>query len=152
MSDLDDRFTAACALRDAGDLAGAKEAFHAIIADGAHAPAEVQPEVAHLVAHAHIQLGNFLDEDTGSFAAGEAHFRAATELLPDNELASIALFHALFGQRRRDEAFAEAIRVLSLRTEPSPLYAELLDDLFDQLRDGDSLAIVARARVLLVRA
>lgn len=143
MTDLDDRFTEACALRDAGDLAGAKALFLAIIATGA------APE---LVAHSHLQLGNLLDEETGSFAAGEAHFRAATQLAPASELASLALFHALSERGVLDEAFAEAIRVLALRAEPSPLYAELLDEMFASVGDPNVLAVIARARVLLVRA
>ena len=52
--------------------------------------------------------------DLGEIASSESEFRKAVEFSPTLEIASLGLFHCLWEQGRRDEAFDEMKRFMAL--------------------------------------
>lgn len=111
-------FDEAMKLRDAGDLVAARRLLTQLLK-------QTNPDDKVLVAHAHIQLGQFA-KALGEHDQREPHFRAAVGALPKSELASFGWFLALFQLGRLTEAFREMARMVRIRY--SELYDEMLVD------------------------
>jgi tetratricopeptide (TPR) repeat protein len=132
-------FDRALRLRDAGDLAGALALLQQLIST---------PSSTDLRLHAlaQVQLGNVLaalDHHTEAIKA----YRAATDTLPRNELASLALFHALERTGEHVEALCEAFRLLTLRDSPG--YRELFGGETTREETDEAHELVEQIRVLL---
>ena len=52
--------------------------------------------------------------DLGNMDKAEAEFKKAVKLKSDSEIVSLGLFHCLFGQDKKHEAFAEMDRFLEI--------------------------------------
>ena len=83
------------------------------------------------------------------FKEAESHYRYALGLFPKAELASIGLFQSLVEQGRLDEAFEEAIRLVSLRD--SPEYRDILAKAYTdvEILDPRLRRLANRARAIL---
>lgn len=134
-------FDEALKLRDAGELVAARHMLASLIE-------QLRPEDTGLLSHAHMQLG-YIFKLLGDHVEREAHFRAATIVAPKRELASLGLFHALFDQGRRTEAFQEMVRLCGLRF--SQLYSELLGPRYGRSFNAEQQELVAEGRRLLAR-
>jgi tetratricopeptide (TPR) repeat protein len=133
---LSAQFDNAMKLRDEGNLSAARAALETLIK-------QLLPSDVKLLAHSHMQLGNICDR-LREHTQREAHFRAAVEVAPTLQLASLGLFHTLYEQDRIDEALEEMLRLLRLRY--SDLYAELLGEGY-----GSRFSIEQRNRVMEAR-
>ena len=77
--------------------------------------------------------------------------------MPWYDLPSLALFHTLYDQRRRTEAFTEMVRFL--RARPSKRYAAMVMGMFDETDPGvlranftpEQKQLLAEARTLITR-
>lgn len=78
-----------------------------------------------LLAHTWNQIGHMRD-CLGDLEAAELAFRQATAVAPKLELASLGLYHALWGQGRKRDALREMERYVSLKPN-SAGYRELLE-------------------------
>ena len=136
---LSAEFENALKLRDAGDLYAARKAFESLVE-------QLLPADITLLAHSHMQLGNICDQ-LGDQSSREAHFRAAVEVAPERQLASLGLFHTLYEQGRIDEALQEMLRLLHLRD--SDMYRELLCDGYGSRFSTEQQRLVVDARRLL---
>lgn len=132
-------FERATSLRDEGNFDGAVEALRTLLG-------RLEAEDTRLTAHAFMQLG-YIYGELQRAADSEAAFRAAVQVSPKRELASLGLFHALRKMGRTTEAYEEMVRLLRLRD--SQLYRELLCDGFEEGVHGDDLKHVETARRLL---
>jgi predicted Zn-dependent protease len=121
--DIKDEFEGALRLRDAGQLAKAKE----ILLDLNHRYPDLPPVLG--------VLGD-MQEELGELEEAARSYRRTTELSPGSELASISLFHALYQLGDVDGAFDEMRRFRS-RGGPSEEYDRLVNDLSRNLRDGE---------------
>lgn len=113
--DLESEFRAATALRNAGDLRGAKELLERL--------AREHPDAFPVF----LVLGG-IEMNLKDYEAAERAFSAAVALKPRSELASTGLFFTLAHQRRDDDAYAEMRRFLTLRPD-SHEYKAILDEL-----------------------
>jgi len=136
-TELAPEFEKATALRDQGELGLAIDTLRALID-------RLRPEDTRLTAHAYMQLGNLYTK-LGLGSEREAAFRAAVEVSPRRELASLGLFHALMSLGRTTDAYQEMVRLLRLRD--SQLYRELLSEGFE----GSSLEHEAAELVRVAR-
>lgn len=142
-------FDDAMKLRDRGDLVAARQLLSALVA-------QLAPEDNRLLSHAHSQLG-LIAKELGDQVAQEAHYRTAVVNMPRYDLPSLALFHTLYNQKRRTEAFEEMVRLL--RINHSERYAELLTGMLDDtdpavLRanfTAEQKQLLAEARDLVAR-
>jgi len=91
----------AIALRNAGDVNGAREILAGILSATKKCPS------------AYVVLGG-IQWDAGESDNALASFRAATRLDPTMEMASLPLFHILMEIGLVDEAFSEARRFLAV--------------------------------------
>jgi predicted Zn-dependent protease len=117
---LKDTFRVATTLRDAGDLAGARELLERLAAEHPSAFA------------VWLVLGG-VQMSQEDYAAAEKSFSVAIKLRPTSELASLSMFHTLKHLGHSDFAFAEMRRFLALRPE-SDEYRRLRDE----FEDGES--------------
>jgi tetratricopeptide (TPR) repeat protein len=100
----DEEFTTATALRDAGDLVGARAILERLA-------------VLHsTVFGVWLTLGG-VQLSQSHYEAAEKSFAIATALHPTSELASLSLFHTLKHLGSVREAFDEIRRFLTLRPE-----------------------------------
>jgi predicted Zn-dependent protease len=135
-------FDEAMKLRDADDLVAARRMLTQLLK-------QLKPDDAALVAHAHIQLGQFA-KALGEHDLREPHFRAAVGALPKSEVASFGLFLALFRLGRLTEAFREMARLVRIRY--SELYDEVLEDpMCSGEFTGEIHELILEARRLLER-
>jgi tetratricopeptide (TPR) repeat protein len=133
-------FDEAMKLRDAGDLVAARRLLSQVLE-------QTNPEDRLLLAHAHIQLGQFA-KALGEHDQREPHFRTATGALPKSEVASFGLFLALYHLGRLTDAFREMARLVRIRY--SELYDEmLLDPQCSADYTGEILELIVEARRLL---
>lgn len=132
-------FERATSLRDRGEFESALR----VLTDLA---AKLQPEQTRLRVHTLMQLGNVYGR-LGRIDDSAAAFRAAVEVSPRRELASLGLFHALVALGRHRDAYEEMLRLLRLRD--SELYRELLVDGFEDGVDVADRPLIAAARALL---
>lgn len=95
------KFVKAKTLSRAGDISGVVEIVRELVASYPD-----NPRIRSVLANAYWDLGDL--------AASEKEFRKAVELAPVLELASLGLFHCLWEQNRRDEAFEEMKRFMSI--------------------------------------
>jgi tetratricopeptide (TPR) repeat protein len=107
---------------------------------------QLLPSDTKLLAHSHMQLGNIYDT-LRKRAQREAHFRAAVEIAPTLQLASLGLFHTLYEQGRIEDALEEMLRLL--RHRYSDMYAELLCEGFGSRFSIEQQNQIAEARRLL---
>jgi predicted Zn-dependent protease len=139
--DLGFMFDEAMKLRDAGDLVAARRLLTQLL--------KQNPDDKVLLAHAHMQLGQFA-KALGEHHQCEPHFRAAADALPNSELASASLFFVLFRLGRLTEAFREMARLVGIRY--SKIYDEmLLDPKFGAEFTGEIHELIVEARQLLAR-
>jgi tetratricopeptide (TPR) repeat protein len=134
-------FDDAMKLRDAGDLVAARRMLESLVE-------QLDAADARLLSHAHAQLGR-LCERLGDHDKREAHFRAAVAGMPDYDLPSLGLFHALYDQGRRTEAFQEMVRLL--RRSYSKEYAEMVAGIPADRFPPEQRALIAEARQLTAR-
>jgi predicted Zn-dependent protease len=135
-------FDEAMKLRDAGDLVAARRLLTQVLE-------QTNRNDKLLLAHAHIQLGQFA-KALGEHDEREPHFRAATSALPTSELASVGLFFALFHLGRLTEAFQEMVRLSRIRY--SDLYDEMLENpKYGAEFTGDIQGMILEARGLLAK-
>src|SRR5688572_30702685 len=113
----DQLFRQATALRDQERYAEAREACI-----GALRALPQQASMAHGAVYRETGLTHDLEGDT---AEAVHWFARARDLRPTCELTSVALFHALYGLGRLDEALEEAGRFCLIRE--SPRYGELFE-------------------------
>lgn len=136
-------FNAALKARCAGDVENALELCGRALEQG-----EGVDNTLLAAAHgecAHICMFLLVTPDINE---AERHFKAATQLVPKSELASMGLFHALVELGRWRDALEEIVRLVSLRD--SPEYRELLSDEFGADLDDPLLQqLIERARALL---
>jgi len=133
-------FDEAMKLRDAGDLVAARRLLTQVLK-------QTNPDDKVLVAHAHIQLGQFA-KALGEHDQREPHFCAAVGALPKSEVASFGLFLALFHLGRLTEAFREMARLVRIRY--SDLYDEMLvDPKYGAEFTGEIHELILEARRLL---
>ena len=138
---LASEFDRATRLRDEGKLDEAIAVLNDLVA-------KLAPGERRLRAHSFMQLG-YIYGRQGRDLAREAAFRAAVEIAPRMELASMGHFHALLAVNRRTEAYQELVRFVGLRD--SELYRELLCDGFERDLTGELLELVTLAREHLSR-
>ena len=142
-------FDDAMKLRDAGDLVAARRLLGSLVE-------QLTPEDNRMLSYAHAQLG-LISKQLGDHAAQEVHYRVAVENTPWYDVASLALFHTLYDQKRRTEAFTEMVRFL--RARPSKRYAEMVMGMFDETDPGvlranfdtEQKRLLAEARSLVTR-
>ena len=103
-AELESQFEDATALRDVGDLSGAKQVLERL--------AREHPEAFPVW----LVLGG-IEMKLKDYEAAEKAFATATALKPRSESASVGLFLALARLRRDPDAFAEMRRFLALRPE-----------------------------------
>jgi tetratricopeptide (TPR) repeat protein len=139
--ELEARFDAALRLRDADDYKAAAVELETLVSDLYQADYKGRTL---LLTHSLMQLG-YMHDKLGDHVQREVRFREAVELSPRSELASLGWFHSLLALRRTREAYAEVVRLLTVRD--SPEYRELLEG------DGGDLAPRLRpVRDLIARA
>ena len=97
-------FDRAMKLRDEGAYEQAVRLFETLLTE----ETDGQTRVA-----AYIQLGHIYTFCLDLPAKGESYFRAATELVPSYDVASLGLFHSLHDQGRDTEALDEMKRYTS---------------------------------------
>lgn len=88
-----------------------------------------------LLAHTWNQIGHMRD-CLGDLEAAELAFRHATAIAPKLELASMGLYHALWGLGRKQDALREMERYVALRPN-SAGYRELLETGYSGFSDED---------------
>lgn len=102
--EIENEFRHATELRDAGDLAHARESLERLA-------------VQHpLIFGVWLTLGG-IQMTQSDYEAAERSFSIAVSLRPKSELASLSLFHTLKHLDRLNDAFAEMRRFLALRPE-----------------------------------
>jgi len=142
-------FDDAMKLRDSGDLVAARQMLGSLVE-------QLEPADRMLLSHSHTQLGHIC-ELLGDHVAQEAHWRAAVAALPRYDLPSLGLFHTLYDQKRRTEAFEEMVRFL--RRNHSAQYAEMVIGAFDETDPGvlrakftpEQKRLLGEARQLVLR-
>jgi predicted Zn-dependent protease len=134
-------FDRALAVRDTGDLAGARTLLLELVL-------RLTSSDTRLLAHSHMQLGNIAHK-LGDAGGRVYHFTEAVKITPKLELASLGLFHALSTQGREKEAFQEMLRFLNAKD--SEMYRELLCQGFGESLSAELQAMVTSARELLAR-
>jgi tetratricopeptide (TPR) repeat protein len=97
-------FHRAMKLRDEGAYEQAVEIFESFLTEDT----DGQTRVA-----ANINLGHIYTFCLSLPGKGESYFRAATELVPSYDVASLGLFHSLAAQGRHMEALDEMKRYMS---------------------------------------
>lgn len=134
-------FDDAMKLRNANDLVGARHLLESLVE-------QLDPEDKHLLSHAHSQLGRICAR-LGDHRKREAHFRAAVAATPEYDLPSLGLFHALYEQGRRTEAFQEMVRLM--RLSYSRDYAELVSGLQSEDFTHEQRELIAAVRRVVAK-
>jgi hypothetical protein len=134
-------FDEAMKLRDAGELLAARGLLMTLVK-------LLTPQDKTLLPHAHVQLGAICKR-LGRHVQRESHFRAASDIAPRLELASVGLFLALVHRGRLNEALYEMVRFVRLRY--SELYDEMLTPRLDLRVDAAQQALITEAQLLLAR-
>lgn len=101
-----------------------------------------------LMAMSHMQIA-FMYGQMGNQLAAEHHFRVATCINPQSELASLGLFHALIGLLRIRDAMSEMLRFLQLRD--SSQYRDLMFGEFAGTLQPDLASLRDEVLILLRR-
>ncbi len=117
---IDELFSKAISLRDKGEYNLAKNIFLKIIGIEKHEPSY------------YLILGQ-IEKNLGLLNSAEQYFRKAVELLPDHELASRALFHALWNQDKTEDALDEIRRFQSI--SDSEHYREIMAEINEKWGD-----------------
>jgi tetratricopeptide (TPR) repeat protein len=101
-----------------------------------------------ILIHSHMQIG-YLHGLSGDQISRERHFRAATELAPRLELASLGLFHSLWELSRHEDALREIVRYVEHKNSDG--YRELLSEGFGADLPTAQARLADEARELLRR-
>ena len=99
-----------------------------------------------LATHSHLQLSN-LNKLEGDSESRLRHAIVAAQISPRFELASVALFHAMLGVGRTEDAMREMVRYVSAKD--SPMYRELLGVGYSLELPMAELELAVEARKLL---
>lgn len=135
-------FDRALVLRDEGEYQSAIAILEELVA---MLPV---PKHSRLKAHSLVQLAR-LYERCGRQHPRELHLRHAVQIAPKFELASLALFHALWDSDRRTDAIREMLRYLAIKDSPG--YRELMNDGFASGLPAEERAVAEQAWGLLQR-
>jgi hypothetical protein len=134
-------FDRALQLRDVGAYQEGIDLLESVVS-------RLGPADRRLVVMSRIQIA-FMHHQRGDHSAAAHHFRRATSLAPESELASLGLFHALIRLVQTRDAMLEMVRFLRLRA--SSEYHDLMHGDFGDVLEPALASLRDEALELLRR-